>query len=155
MCVSLSVYVISCAFHSHLPKSLSLLTKEYRSESEVPVSLKERGRWVRERACLCWSINVLPAQVTFHQTPGNSQWSLLEVRLPLVSQSWTPCSCWWFWYSCSRERKAGLKNWSFSRVLHFPRFMCVSCRLCPRQQGISVPGAHTLQSGHLFCYRAI
>lgn len=41
---------------SHLPRSVSLLAinlaKEYRSESEVPLRLKERGWFVCERACL-------------------------------------------------------------------------------------------------------
>lgn len=142
MCVSLPVYVILCAFPSHLPKSLSPLTKEYRS--------KMKFLWVWKREAVCArTISMPPAQLTFYQTPGNSQWSPLEIRLPLISQSWTTCSCWWFWYGWNRDRKAGLKNWSFSLVLHF-QDLWVSLTGCVLGSRESLSLVHTPSKAGLY-----
>lgn len=152
MCVSLSVYVTACAFPSHLPKSLRLLTKEYRSEREVPVSLKERGRWVlvfvlEASACYQGSSPFIRHQGTPVESPGSHTLSSLSV---------TDCLFMLLVLVQLEQRQEGwVEKLEFLSCSALPRFMGVSCRLCPRQQGISVPGAHTFQSEYLFCYRAI
>lgn len=60
--------------------------------------------YMKEPVCAEASTCCQPSSPS-HQTPGNSQWRPLEVRLPPVSCSWAPCSWWRFWYSWTRERK--------------------------------------------------
>lgn len=99
------------------------------------------------KASACYQLS---SPFTRHQgTPSGVPW---KSDFP-VSQSWTPCSCWLFWYRWNREMKAGLKNWSLSLVLHFldSWVSLAGCVLDCRES----PSLLCTPSGYLFCYRAI